>query len=156
VGQPDAALARLEPLLDHPQAAEYLDFRTLTWAYLERGDLVQAEQTLARAITQATGWHDRPSIAETMRVQGMVQSRQGRWAEATQTFEDTLSLARRMTMPYLEGRILCEYGRMHAARGEGQQARERLEEGLAILYRLGARPYIERTEQALAELGRGG
>jgi class 3 adenylate cyclase/tetratricopeptide (TPR) repeat protein len=151
LGQPDAALARLEPLLD-PQA-EYLDLRTLTWAYLERGDLAQAEHTIARAITKATASHDRPSIAETMRVQGMVQSRQGRWSDATQTFEDALSLARSMTMPYLEGRILYEYGRMHAARGEGEQARERLEEGLLILRRLGARPYIERTERGLRELG---
>jgi hypothetical protein len=54
-------------------------------------------------------------------------------------------------MPYLEGRILYEWGRMYAAREAPQQAQERLEEALVIFRRLGARPYIERTEQALAD-----
>jgi hypothetical protein len=140
-------------VLDHSQAAEDVNLlRTLAWAYLERGDLIQAEHMLARPITQVTASHERPSIAETMRVEGMVKSRQSQWAEATQTFEDALFLARSMTMPYLEGRILYEYGRMHGARGEGEQARERLEEGLVIFRRLGARPYTERTEQALRDL----
>jgi tetratricopeptide (TPR) repeat protein len=150
-GRSDAALARLEPLLDRPQAAEHLNLLTVTWAYLEQGDLVRAQYMMTRAMTQATVWQDRTWKGETMRVQGMVQSRQGEWAGAAHSFEEALSLARSMTMPYLEGRILYEWGRMYAAREAPQQAQERLEEALVIFRRLGARPYIERTEQALAD-----
>jgi hypothetical protein len=41
---------------------------------------------------------------------------------------------------------------MYSQKGEQVQGRERLEEGLAIFQRLGARKDVERTEQALRQL----
>jgi hypothetical protein len=58
-----------------------------------------------------------------------------------------------MPYPYAEARLLQVSSRVHAERGEPEPARERLEEALAILRRLGARKDIERTEQLLATLG---
>ncbi len=152
LGEPDSAVARLEPLLHRPHASERLDLPTLTWAYLEQGDLERAQHAIMKAITQATDWHHRPRMAETLRVQGMIQSRRRQWDEATHTFEEALSIARSMTTPYLVARILYEYGRMDAAREDDRQAREHLAESLAIFQRLGARLYMDRTERALRDL----
>jgi hypothetical protein len=72
---------------------------------------------------------------------------------ARSAFEEALSLCHAMPYPYAEARVLYEYGRAHALQGEEEPARQRLEEALAISRRLGERPYVERTKQALADLG---
>jgi hypothetical protein len=44
------------------------------------------------------------------------------------------------------------YGEALARRGETDAARERFEEALDAFRRMNARPYVERTERALAAL----
>ena len=67
-------------------------------------------------------------------------------------FQEGLSEARRIGMPYYEARILYRLGVMHAKSGESETAQEALREAQAIFQRLGAMPYLERTERLLAEL----
>ena len=58
-----------------------------------------------------------------------------------------------MHTPYEEAKTLYCYGLFHRARGEPGQARERLEEALAILGGLSERLYAGQVERALAQLG---
>jgi tetratricopeptide (TPR) repeat protein len=92
-------------------------------------------------------------LVDLLRVQGVLRSRQGRWEEAEQSFGEAVPLARSMPYPYAEARALYEWGVMLRQAGEPERARARLEEGLAIFRRLGARSYAERTERELAGLG---
>ena len=62
----------------------------------------------------------------------MMRIRQERWAEAEQSLEEGLALARRMPYPYAEARLLHVYGQMHLEKGEPGPAPERLEAALAI------------------------
>jgi hypothetical protein len=53
-----------------------------------------------------------------------------------------------MPNPYTEARVLVELGLLDRQEGEADQARDRLQEALAIFQRLGARKDIEWTKQA--------
>jgi hypothetical protein len=55
-----------------------------------------------------------------------------------------------MGMPYEEGTLLYHSGLATVAAGDRQTGRQQLAEALDIFQRLGAAPYIERTEQAMA------
>jgi hypothetical protein len=83
---------------------------------------------------------------------GSVAGAQEQWEDATRHLEERLLEARSMGMPYYEGRILYRLGLLHAQRDEREDARTQLEAGLAFFQRLGARPFQERTEHALAAL----
>jgi tetratricopeptide (TPR) repeat protein len=145
----------LEPLLDRPGQQERevtLLLPVLAWAYLETGAAAKAEALLAQGIERATAQHMRLALPDMLRLRGMALRCQGRQVEAECSFQDALALARGMSYPYAEARILHEDGIMQAWKREAQQARDRFEEALAIFRRLGARPYIERTERDLAAL----
>jgi tetratricopeptide (TPR) repeat protein len=75
-----------------------------------------------------------------------------RWVQVDTVFEEAVSLARSMPYPYAEARALFEWGKALDEKGEPEKARERLQDALAIFHRLGAKPYIELTEQALNDL----
>jgi tetratricopeptide (TPR) repeat protein len=155
-GRPSAVLARLEPLLDRPGLEEH-DVTgllpLLAWTHLELGADQPAQEIAAMAIDRADRQHCRVYLVDALRVQGMVLIRHGQWEEAQRSLEAAASLARSMPYPYAEAHALCEYGVLHAKKGEPQRARGRLEEALAIFRRLGARKDLERTEQLLTTLG---
>jgi uncharacterized protein HemY len=156
-GQPEAAIARLEPLVDRAGLEELQVtwlLPVLTEAHVQLAHdpetLQGAAGTVKRALERTTGQGDRVGSVQILRVQGMLFARQSRWEEAERAFEEAVSVARSMSYPYAEARALYEWGWVHGAKGEPLLAREHLEEALHIFRRLGARPYIERTEQALA------
>ena len=155
-GRPDAALARLTPLLDHPGTApiELTPLLPLVaWAHLERGEVATAAEAVARGIAHARAQHHRLALVNALRVQAMVATRQGCWAQAEQALEEGLALARRMPYPYAEACLLHVSGALHAQKGEPEPACERLEAALEIFRRLGARKDVESVEQALATSG---
>jgi tetratricopeptide (TPR) repeat protein len=154
-GCPDAALARLAPLLDRP-GLEEVDVTELlplvAWAHLERGDVMQARAVVAQALKRSQAQHCGRVVPDGLWVQAMVAIRQEQWAEAVRALEEGLALAQSMPYPYAEGRLQHVYGQMHAQKGEPGPARERLEAALAIFKRLGARKDAEHVEQALSTL----
>jgi exonuclease VII small subunit len=81
-----------------------------------------------------------------------ILTQQDRWEEALRTLNEAVALGQSSHDPYAEALAHYERGMMHVRKGEGQQARGKLWEARTIFRRLGAQPYIERTEQALAEL----
>jgi tetratricopeptide (TPR) repeat protein len=154
-GRPDAACARLTPLLNAAGqdlwGGAYAQM-TLAWAHLDMGEVAVADEMVGQAVTRVRSQGHRLALVDALWVQAMVATRQGRWAEAERTLEEGLSLARSMPYPYAEGRLLHVYGEMHVRKGEPEPARERLKAALAIFRRLGARKDAERVEQAITDL----
>jgi tetratricopeptide (TPR) repeat protein len=152
-GRPEAARARLMPLLERlgreGPDVEYV-LPTLAWAHLEVGDVVQARDVGAQGVRRARATTNQLMLLDALRVQAMIATRQGRWAEAERSLEEGLALARSMPYPYAEACLLHVYKQMHAQQGEA--ARERLQAALVIFRRLGARKDAERLEQDLAAL----
>jgi tetratricopeptide (TPR) repeat protein len=152
-GEPEIAIARLEPLAERIAASIGPDDSgVLAWAYLETGDEAKAAEILTRARAQAEERNNRGKLIEIMTVSGRLATRQRRWEDATHSFDEALELARRMEVPYMELRVLYAMGLMYAAKSEPRQAREHLERALAICRSLGEKQYRELCERALAEL----
>jgi tetratricopeptide (TPR) repeat protein len=125
----------------------------LAWAYLETGAAAKAEALMVQSMKRAKAQNMRVVVGDLLRIHGIALTRQGREDEAERSLQEGLALTRAMCCPYAEARVLYEWGRMRARKGEPQPARAMLQEALAIFQRLGARPYLARTKQALAELG---
>jgi tetratricopeptide (TPR) repeat protein len=154
-GRPDAACARLAPLLagagqDLWGGADVQ--RTLAWAHLEMGHVTVADEMVGQAVARVRSQGHRLALVDALWVQALVATRQGRWEDAQRSLEEGLSLARSMPYPYAEGRLLHVYGLMYLQRGEPEPAREQLEAALAIFRRLGARKDAERVEQAITDV----
>ena len=66
-------------------------------------------------------------------------------------FDQALALCHGISYPYGEGRFLYEQGCMWMASGEPGPAHTAFESALNIFRRLGARPYITLTEEALSK-----
>jgi tetratricopeptide (TPR) repeat protein len=153
-GRAEDARARLAPLCERRDRPEYslpCPSLVLAEAHLALGEVVEAEQVVARAIAAARDEQARLLLVEALRVQAMVRIKQGRWAEAERALEEGLSLARGMPYPYGVARLWHVSGELHLQKGE--PARERLQEALALFWRLGARKDAERVAQALGEPG---
>ena len=82
----------------------------------------------------------------------MLLAEQRRWSEAEGAFGRAISLATNIPYPYSEARSLHESGQMFVRLGRLERAKRQLSEALAMYKHLGARPYVERTEQALQEI----
>ena len=151
-GRPDAAKARLLPLLDRPGLEEFdvTGFLpVLAWAYLELGESINAAETIAAAIRRARAGQLRLMLTDALRVQALVVARQGRLTEAISALDEGLALAGALPYPYAEGRLLQLYGTLPA---EHADAQGRLAAALAIFRRLGAQKDLEWTEQLLTKL----
>ena len=154
-GRPQAALARLLPLVERADPAELgivSLLPLLARAHLELGNAPRAEAVAREGIARATRQGHKLALAELLRVHGMALARQGCWAEAERAFEQAVAVARALPFPHAEGRTLYEWGLLSVDYRAPRQARARLEEAAEIFGRLGARPYAERARQALAEL----
>jgi len=153
-GHPERARNRIEPPPDFPglsQDSLLEALPVLARAYADMGELAKALQIASDAIREARAKDIRMTLTEALRVQGTVLSREDRWEEAEESFEEALSLAEATSCPYAAGRTLYEYGTMLLRVGNSEVARGRLKEALTIFRRLGARPYVELTEHTLAE-----
>jgi transposase/transcriptional regulator with XRE-family HTH domain len=154
-GRPEAARARLVPLLDRPGLREYdvtMLLPVLGWAQLELGQPDLAAASVEQALARARPQQMRLVLVEALRVRALSALHRERWDEAAGSLEEGMALVRAMPYPYAEARLLHLDGLLRVQRGEPGAARERLEAARAIFARLGARMDLERVEQALGAL----
>jgi tetratricopeptide (TPR) repeat protein len=154
--RPEAALARLEPLVKAVDPEERGMARLLpclALAYDALGQHAEAERLLTDGISRARAQRYRLALVELLTLHGASLIGQHRLEGAARSLDEALALARSMSYPYAEARALYEQGRLHVSAQEWPQARDRFEDALDIFRRLGARPDIARTEQALASPG---
>jgi tetratricopeptide (TPR) repeat protein len=150
-GKADAALERLEPLVERSDPEELGVVRLLphlAWAYLELGDDARAEEVVLEGIERVRAQGHKLALVELLRVRGMVLARRRRWDEAEGAFEEAVSVARSVRYPYAEARALYEWGLMYVGRPDKKQGRGRLEEAAEIFGALGSRPYSDLAKKA--------
>jgi tetratricopeptide (TPR) repeat protein/transcriptional regulator with XRE-family HTH domain len=155
-GRPEAARVRLAPLRDAPglivsNSGESLAL--LAWAYLEVGEVGQAQALLAQVLRTARQARMGPTLVQALRVQALAWSKEERWQEAEQALQEALTLCRRMATPYAEAKTLSVAGLVSRERREFELARQRFEAALTILQRLGERLYAGYIEQLLGQGG---
>jgi tetratricopeptide (TPR) repeat protein/transcriptional regulator with XRE-family HTH domain len=154
VGRPEAARVRLAPLLEAPglmvsYSRESLALLALT--YLELGEADQAQALLAQVLSTARQARMGPTLAQALRVQALVLSKQERWEEAEHALEEALTLCRGLDAPYAEAKTLYAAGLVSHQKGELAPARQRFEAALTILKRLGERLYARHIERLLGQ-----
>jgi tetratricopeptide (TPR) repeat protein len=159
-GRPDAARTRilsLSPAVYHDGLFEEIVPHgygsLLALASLELGEVAEAERVVRETIAHARATQSQPGLVEALWAAARIALRQGRSADAAMYLDEALPLARAMPNPHAEARLLEVYGRLHAAGGETERARQSLRAALAIFQRLGARKDAERTAQLQANLG---
>ncbi len=143
-GRPEAARGRLAPLLDVPGlmvSYSKESLALLAWAYLELGEVDQAQALLVQVLSTARQARMGPTLVQALRVQALVLSKQERWEEAEQALQEALTLCRGMAAPYNEAKTLYTAGLVAREKGELEPARQRFEAALTILERLGERLY---------------
>jgi len=153
--RPERVVARIDALL-HQYGLQEADLTILlpmlAWAHLQLGDADRAAALVEKATTWMTAGGDRLWLVDGLRVHAMLASQCGRAGEAEEVFHRAAALAEGMPCPFFEARVLREWGMVDAQQGSLPQARQRLGETLEIYRRLGAMPYVEQTERALAGL----
>ena len=152
-GDPNAALNRLQPLLESPGWEGHLSFLLqLASTRLEVGDLDGAEDAIAKAVADAT--HQRLSLAlvDALRIQGAIADRRATPEEAEPRLQRAIQLALDISYPWGEARARHELGSLLARQGRAGEARKQLEAASAIFERLGAKPYVARTRAAVEAL----
>jgi len=153
-GRPEAARGRLAPLLDAPGLVVSYSRESLSllpWAYLELGEVGQAQALLAQVLSTARQARMGPTLVQALRVQAMVLSKQECWDEAEQALQEALTLCRGMATPYAEAKTLYTAGLVSHKKGELEPARQRFEAALTILEQLGERLYAQHIEQLLGQ-----
>jgi tetratricopeptide (TPR) repeat protein len=147
-GRPEAAYALLEHLtVNGPNGPRVLT--ALAWARLNMGDPGAAEEAVERTINLNRERHQMLEMPSALRVKGMILTRQQRWNEAGEVFEEAISAARSLPYPYAEGRALYEYGLLYKQQGLLARAQAQFAEALDIFRRLGAQKDAEWAEQEL-------
>jgi tetratricopeptide (TPR) repeat protein len=121
----------------------------LAWAYLETNDRQRAETLIEPAVERATTTGVYLYLVDALRIRGMIERHRRHRREARRTFEDALQLTRTLGYERGQGWILYENGVNEREMGNQDGARQQWEEALTIFRRLGVRPLIEQTEQAL-------
>lgn len=154
-GQPEQVVTSAEPLLDSPKGD--LFFRLMlrervARAWIELGDLSSAETAAREIVENARENGFMLGEAWTLPTLGCALARQERSAEARVVLERAIELSRAMPEPHNEAIARYECGRMLVGAGDIAAAREQLEAALTLFRRLGAEPFIERSERVLVSL----
>jgi len=154
-GRPEEVVERAQPLMDHPKIdlMYRLHLRELVArAWIDLGDVARAETLARQALEESRANGMRLVEATTLPTLGHALARQGRSAEAREAFERAIELSRPMPHPFNEAISHYEWGCMLADGADAPAAREHLDAALILFRRLGAVPFIERSERALASL----
>jgi tetratricopeptide (TPR) repeat protein len=151
-GHPEAARARLLPLLDAPgeeKASGIKLLPLLAWAHLETGDVAESQAVLEQCMRRATHAQQRLILIDAWRVAAMIATRQEQWQVAYAAVEQALALVRCMRYPYAEAKVRYASGLAHLRAGEPEAGRDQLRAALAILGGLGERLYAQHVEREL-------
>jgi hypothetical protein len=146
-------MGELEPVLRAPPAsADGWGFRTRQARLaLTRGDLALAGSLAAEELELCAG-RVQLALPEAHEVLATIRTRQGRWEEAVVHFQTAASLAHSMPYPWLEARMLLQWGHAEMEDGDYAGAAEHLAAAGTIFDHLGAEPFTTRTSILLHQL----
>jgi class 3 adenylate cyclase/tetratricopeptide (TPR) repeat protein len=153
-GRVEAALARHQRVLDDSEQAVKLRVPSpsLGMLALARGDFDQADNLVESALQfwgrEGLSFYTWIWIA----LQARTLAARQRWEESEAAFQGAIARVRRTRYVFYEAQALQWHGEMLAARGEFEQARQRLQEAHEIYAHIGAAPYLAQTDAALEAL----
>jgi tetratricopeptide (TPR) repeat protein len=153
--RPDPAVMRLEPLQDRSGVSTKDGTQllpVLAQAYLDCGDLTQAERTVGEGMRRARVQEQQMALLSLLRVRALVTVARGRWDDSEAWFDEALALLRDISCPYERARTLYTRGVLALRTSNRGRARAQFARALLLFHRLGARPYAERTRVALESL----
>jgi Flp pilus assembly protein TadD len=111
---------------------------------------VRSAETVAREIVETARDKGFTLLeAWTLPTLGCALARQARSAEAREVFQRAIERSRAMPEPLNEAITRHEWGRILAEAGDTAGAREQLDAALTLFRRLGAEPFVERSERVL-------
>ena len=118
-------------------------------ALLQTGKQSEAAQCASQALGLATARGYRVFLPELLELSGTIAASAGDWKEAEDFLSQGIALAKTMSMPYHEARLLCQLGLVRTRIGSPRLGRQAVEAARAAFERLGARTYLERAQLAL-------
>jgi class 3 adenylate cyclase/tetratricopeptide (TPR) repeat protein len=152
-GQWEDAMDHLRPLLQSPGWEEHLNFLLpLAWAHLEIGDVAGAHDAADKATAEAVRQRTPVGRVDSLRIQGVIASRQGQWERAETHFKAALSLGEEIGYPWGQGRALFGLGLMYSRMADQERAEEHFDRAGFVFEQLGAGAYLERTQRAMQAL----
>ncbi|HEU0248095.1 MAG TPA: AAA family ATPase [Gaiellaceae bacterium] len=158
LGAPDAAVARLEPSVNlvrreafgEPAAMRFVVDHIEALIDLGRRDeaveLLDWYEGNARRLERAS------ALAACMRCRGLLASQAGALDDALACYEGALTFHRQVELPLDRGRTLLAFGAAQRRAKRRREARETLEEALAVFERIGAALWAERARAELKRI----
>jgi tetratricopeptide (TPR) repeat protein len=127
------------------------------WARHERqaGDATQALAHAERAFAHATAPRQPLALLQAHRLLGELDTETGRYDDAAQHLDASLTLATMCEAPYERALTLLAMAELHAVRGERDEATHLLADVRAICEPLGAKPALARAEALSDRLATG-
>jgi tetratricopeptide (TPR) repeat protein len=155
-GRAEQARDRLVTALRSPALEDRDRYQIfLVGPYVALGETAKAEQTLQDPIDAMRRRRNPEVLGWALSARGTVRAEQERWAEAQADFEEALEMMRKGHRVRDEAKALFDYGLMLQAKGDMDGARGRLEQGLKLFERMGAKPAAERARRALEDIDAG-
>ena len=158
LGAPDAAVARLEPFLAlirregivEPVAIPFVIDHVEALIELGRHDeaveLFDWYEGNARRLERVS------ALANCLRCRGLLAASEGRLDEAVSSFEEALAWHAQVELPLDRGRTLLALGVAQRRMKRRREARETLEQSLAVFERIGAALWAERAHAELRRI----
>jgi DNA-binding CsgD family transcriptional regulator len=158
LGDPRAAHARLEPIVAfvrreaHGEPAAIRFVVDQVEALIELGRKPEAQDLLDWHEGNARRLERASALASCARCRGLLAAADGRPGDAIAAFDAALQWHERVTLPLDRGRTLLALGIAQRRAKRRREARETLEEALAVFERIGARLWAERTRGELRRI----
>jgi ATP/maltotriose-dependent transcriptional regulator MalT len=155
LGQPDAAVAALEPVAEITEANGLRAPHIVHWepdlieALVRLGRPEEAARSLDKLENQARRAESAWALAATARCRGLLASEE----DVEKRFEEALDHHRRMGSPFERARTELCYGERLRRAGQRTRARAPLRAALTGFGRLGAKPWADRARVELKATG---
>ena len=157
---PEGVIAALDPLLHLKDGDNIKEPAVICWqdllvdALVAVGDLDQAEAVLGAFETLAADRRRHSAMAAAARARGNLAAARGDKAAAATAFQTGLKHMAQINMPFDHAVLQLAYGAFLRRAGKRGAAGTQLTAAHTVFDRLGARPYLERSERELAACGR--
>jgi DNA-binding CsgD family transcriptional regulator len=159
LGEARAAADRLAPLwprlveLGYGEPSAFPVLPNAIHALLEAGDRGTAERLLDQLEERGRALDSAWALSQATRLRALVAADTGRMDEALALFDEALVLHERMPGPFERGRTLLARGAVLRRARRRRDARDALQQALAIFDDLGTPLWAEKTLAELARIG---
>jgi DNA-binding CsgD family transcriptional regulator len=158
LGDPEAVVARIEPFLAFVRRETLVEPSAIRFvidhveALVELGRRDEALELLDWYHSNALRLERASAVAASLRCRGMLAAQAGDLDGALRAFEEALDWHSKVELPLDRGRTLLALGATQRRAKRRREARETLDEALAIFERIGAALWAERARAELRRI----